>query len=288
MNTINRIETHTQPPDRLVQIIEWFRSESHRYFAIASPVVIGLWGGFDKSRWYNGWLLFGLGVLFAIVAVLLQPRRPSYHQLKLDYKHLLERFDNRGRAVERSIESLLQKLAEHCGADTHHDRVSAYYYHDGNFVMIARHSKNPELRRDGRRIYPSDQGAIGSAWSSREGKYVKSFPSDHEKWIKSMMRDGLSREVAEKLTMKSRKIAAIRIEDVTGSVGILVLESTELPNIGSETLERVRNSLVYSAIADFVGNSSVETPKAARTGAGVPSSLYDADWKPAAGQSSSQ
>lgn len=280
----NNAEKQSVPdqPVWILQTIAWFRSESHKYFAIASPVVIGLWGGFDKSEWYNGWLLFALGVLFALLAILLQPRRPSYSQLKIDYQHLSERFENRGRAVERSLESLLQKLAAHCEADTHHDRISAYYYHGGQFVMIARHSKNPELRVEGRRKYPNDQGAIGTAWASREGKYIKSFPADPEKWVQSMIRDGLPREVAEALTMKSRKIVAMRVEDASGSVGTLVLETMDPQNLGPETFERVQNSLVHSAIADFIGTSSAETPKAVQTGAGEPSSLYDDEWKPAA------
>lgn len=221
-------------------------------------------------------------MVLAVLAILLRPRRPTYSQLRRDYQHLWERFENRGRAVERSLESLLQKLAAHCEADTHHDRISAYYYHGGQFVMIARHSKNPELRVEGRGKYPTDQGAIGTAWASREGQYIKSFPADPEKWLQSMMRDGLPREVAEALTMKSRKIVAIRVEDVSGSVGTLVLETTDPQTFGPETLEKVQNSLVHSAIADFIGTSSVETPKAVQTGAGEPSSLYDDEWKPAA------
>jgi len=266
----------------LTRLSHWLETESYKFLIPGSSIVITIWGVLDREDWHDYWWLAFIAFVFFIFGLYWTPRKPTYEVLKADYEHLQNRFKDRGRAVERALETLLQKLALHCNADTHHDRVSAYYYHAGEFVMVGRYSKNPDHRQEGRERYPVNQGVIGRAWGAVEGVYLKNFPAGRQRWVEKMTDDGFSEEETGELTMQSRTIAAFRIEDLNGSVGALVIETTEPKHIGAETLSKVQESLVYAAISDFIGGISPELPKAVNIGAGTPTSLFDDEWKLAA------
>lgn len=282
MTQQNRPKHSAKSSDWPVRFISWARAELHKYLSPLAPIVIAVWGVLDRDTWAEHLWVLGVGIIVGVLGVVIRPRKPTYSQLKIDYDHLQLRFNNRGDAVQRSLETLLEKLAIHCGINTHQDRVSAYYYHNATFVMVGRYSKNPEHRKEGRRIYPVKQGIIGKAWESPKGVFQRKFSADKHRWFEEMMDHGLTRDEAQTLTMRSLIIAAFRVEDNSGSVGALVIESTVQNRINAETLSYVDNSLVYSAIADFIGASSVESPKVIDTGAGEPSSLFNDEWKPAA------
>lgn len=258
------------------------RGDLGKYLAPFSTFIIAIWGAVrPDDEWWLGWsgLFFFGSLLLGIAAMLLQRWKPTYGMLKEDLEHVRRVNEQRGEAVEQTLQTLLQILATHCGADQQSDRVSAYYFYENEFVMIARYSRNPEFSVAGRIKYAIDSGVIGEAWRLVEGIQVRTFPPTRKAWLRRMGASGLASWEAENLTMQSVMIAAMRIESGGRSVGMLVFESIEENSVGFSTLDRAKGSLMFQAIADFVEARSPLTPRAEVTGIGEPSSLFDHKWK---------
>jgi hypothetical protein len=137
----------------------------------------------------------------------------------------------------------LEVLAEVLHFDAR-DRISVYRHTGNSFTMVGRFAPLPELDKPGRGVYPVDQGIIGAAWRSGDGKCVaQDLPDpilDLDAYC-ARSRDewGLSIAVAKKLGMKSRSIAAFALNGHNNGVrdAVVVFESTDPERFAVEHLE---------------------------------------------------
>ncbi|ESZ17701.1 hypothetical protein X735_09915 [Mesorhizobium sp. L2C085B000] len=138
----------------------------------------------------------------------------------------------------------LQALAEELKFDGQ-DRISVYRYADDAFIMVGRFSIRPELAKPGRSVYPANQGVIGAAWRSGDGKcVVTDLPdpeADSQAYLARCEADWqLPSAIVQAMTMKPRSIAAFALNNSqkTGRNAIVVFESTAADRFSAATLDR--------------------------------------------------
>ena len=112
-------------------------------------------------------------------------------------------------------------------------RVSVYRYDEANesFILLARESSSPTLKRPGRERYPAHQGCIGRAWAEGPGRWTFPDPLRANSSYTRMLVEqfGFDEQTVTDLTMASRCIVAKPIADPVSRdrAGIIVMESVE-------------------------------------------------------------
>jgi hypothetical protein len=121
------------------------------------------------------------------------------------------------------------------------ERISVYRFKSGKFVPLARYSPNAAYREKSRTEYPHDQGCIAAAWADGEAfeNELPSFKQQPEEYLRRN-RDKwrIPEDVSRSLKMKSRSIAAFRIEDDQRQ-GVIVFESLNKGTLQKSELERI-------------------------------------------------
>lgn len=127
------------------------------------------------------------------------------------------------------------------------ERISLYCYSEKAkaFIMLGRHSKNPELNATGRKVYRADQGCIGAAW--RDGDCLESYWPDPVKnptgYAKKNEKYGYTPEDLSTLTMLPRSVYAKALEHPeTGRCAIVLAESLS----GKRFLGEIRGEVVVA------------------------------------------
>ncbi|MFD4957890.1 hypothetical protein [Microbacterium sp. NPDC058389] len=245
---------------------KWWAPQTFVTLGTISSLVWGVYG--EKAVW-----AFWVAVVLLIAAVIAQLalQRPTYMKLSADYDQLKESTDAerenlkadsaaKANALGQAMQVLLRNLAEHCNADANNDRVSVYYFYDDRFVMLSRYSLHPDYKRAARKEYPTNQGAIGEAWSV--GSAVITLPKTRANWERSLVsKYGYSRAEAQALRMHSTSIAARRVEVDHNAVGVIVFESTDEDTVTQQTLDFVDDSKIYAALAEMISSAAMHTPR---------------------------
>lgn len=258
---------------RAIRNLTWlwraFKWWAPQTFVTIGTIASFVWGEYKKELPWVVWI--AAGFLIAAVVVQLAFQRPSYMKLSSDFEKLeltssTERSAltaesaAKSAALGQAMQVLLRNLAEHCNADANNDRVSVYYFHDDKFVMLSRYSLHPEYKLAARTEYPTNQGAIGEAWSV--GSAVLTLPTTRVKWENHLVaKHGYSKEEAHALRMHSTSIAARRVEVNHEAVGVIVFESTDVDTVTSETLESVDDSKIYAALSEMIASAAMLTPR---------------------------
>ncbi len=182
------------------------------------------------------WILVAaFGVVSAITAAVFALFvKPSYNQLRREHQEL----DDECTRLRNSQAAMLGYFAKRALIDIVAEdeavltasRISIYVEQQGQFVLLGRWARNEKFRRVGRRSFPIDQGLIGLAWKSKDGvAKVRKLPADEDLWvIKQCQIYGFDEETARRLTMQSRSISAVRIDN--GSKSVVVVIESELPD----------------------------------------------------------
>lgn len=229
----------------------------------ASALVLVLWGAIapDPFKQPGVWLL-GVGVALALLAFAAEMivQRPSYMKLSQLREDAERDALKKSEALERALKILLIRLGAYCKLTGHSDRFSVYYFHDGEFVMVARYAKNPTFAAKGRGRYPADQGAIAQAWSEPKGQALVSMPATKDAWRRAAKKQGLTDEVIAGLSMRSHGLAGYRLEAGDSSVGVLIAESESHNRITQTHLDLIAGSHIASAIAELVAAFAMMTP----------------------------
>lgn len=156
--------------------------------------------------------------------------KPSYNQLRREHQNL----DDECTRLRNSQATMLGYLAKRALIDIVEGneavlmtaRISVYVEQQGQFVLLGRWARNEKFRRVGRRSFPIDQGLIGHAWKSKDGvAKVRNLPADEDAWAADQCkRYGYDEQTVRNLTMQSRSISAVRIDNGPKS-GVFVIES---------------------------------------------------------------
>ena len=102
------------------------------------------------------------------------------------------------------------------------------YLHNGSETLVpfARYSSNPKYSMSGRDSYPINQGCIGKGWE-HGWHFENTLTKDNYEQINNDVYN-MSTDIVEKLNMKSKLYASIRIDDLSGHpLAIVVVESLE-------------------------------------------------------------
>jgi hypothetical protein len=230
--------------------------------ATFATVVALIWGGFGDARWSAGAWFFWAAVILGFLALVFQIalQRPTYMELSRREEKAGQESAEKSKAIERSLTVLIRFLAHHCGLAGNGDRVSVYYHHDKQFVMLARWSQNPTFNSPGRGTYPVGQGAIGDAWDA--SSVVAELPGSRVRWNQSLEKNhGFPPGTAETLKMHSQSIAAQRIATNGDAAGVIVFESTVKQRASRETLDALVDSKLYGALCELVATVAMLTPQ---------------------------
>ncbi len=163
-------------------------------------------------------------------------------EVKRQQEDILEADKNKynllNEILERQLIALSKEL-DYC----HEERITVYHYKDNQFNKVQRYSKNAKYNEGGRPSYPNE-GVIGKAWE--EGDYFISDIPEHSTtntdnyYTQQKEKGFIERQVAEKLTMKSRSYFGQRLdnESETENIAIIIFESTNPKKINKEEIEK--------------------------------------------------
>lgn len=222
----------------------------------AASVVFTLWT-VQVDMWtrpgiYYGWIAASIVVLwFAGYFWFLTPR---YSHLAKAKAAAEEEAKGAQKALQDALDTSLAHLAAELKRESSDYRVSAYSVEDDGFVLLSRHSKNPELEQRGRPVYPLTKGVIGEAW--RRGSSYRTYDvKDRAEWEAALVATGdFSAEVAAGMTMMARSILGVRVDlSTTSKVGMVVIESTQANAFEQADADKMRRRGLFSAIANIIG-----------------------------------
>lgn len=221
-----------------------------------------VWAGYGDAIWAEGTWAFCVAVALGLSSLIFQIalQRPTYMELSRREENAVFESHAKSQAIERSLTVLIRFLADHCSMAANSDRVSVYYHHNEQFVMLARWSQNPKFNAPGRGTYPVGQGAIGDAWESSSA--VVELPDTRARWNQRLeKRHGFPEGTAAALTMHSRSIAARRIASNVDPAGVIVFESTIKARATQDTLDALDESKLYAALCELVATVATMTPR---------------------------
>lgn len=233
-----------------------------QFLAGSSSLLFIVWGSYQDKVWTDGVWWFAIAVVLGLgsVAAQIGLQRPSYMKLAEAADDAERASEAKSQAIEKALAVLCRKIAEYCNVAENTDRISVYYNHDGQFVMLARWSPHPEYTKPGRGSYPVDQGAIGIAWDRVE--IAQNLPPKKQDWERSLTRKwGFPQETAAQLKMHCQSIAALRIDEAQAAVGVIVFESTQQDRATFEVLNRAKTSMLYAALKELVAAFATLTPR---------------------------
>jgi len=182
-----------------------------------------------------GWLIstsYGknlvLGLFFSLVgAIKLASLSPGQKTMEADVERLERELEARNKGYFKIIEDELYILSDVLGFG-HNERISLYKHKGGAFVMLGRYSANLDYKRRGRVIYADDQGCAGRALR-RGWVFVDDIPNNEIEYFEVLRKDwNIPLEIAQKLVMKSRTIAAYPIvNSERNGRAVIVFESSQ-------------------------------------------------------------
>jgi hypothetical protein len=136
------------------------------------------------------------------------------------------------------------------------ERISVYRHRgERAFQLMGRYSENPEFAQRGRPVYPADQGVIGHAWEHRMAETDLPHPEvEAERYYQALNEQwGISRQVAESFTMKSRSLVACSLYEPKGiyPVAVVVVESTKVGILDKDEVVQAMDGKDGDLIYDF-------------------------------------
>jgi hypothetical protein len=135
------------------------------------------------------------------------------------------------------------------------ERITIYRRDGTIFRRLDRYSLRQSFISEGRNIYPGNEGCIAQAWDRPE-KTISEVPdpvSDPEEYYNALWNhQNIPRETAERLFMKSRSLAAFRIDDAsTGDpLAVVVFESVNPRAFTAVHLNGMKNQVL--ALRNFI------------------------------------
>lgn len=230
-----------------------------------------------------GWALVWIGIFLTLCGVIaVVCVRPSYWKLRRDNELLRQEQANLNakascrerdlteerRTHKKSLVAMLNHVARRAlmtaAPDTELDRcrISVYVERESQFVLVARWSANEKLRRAGRNQFPMGEGLIGEAWDGVKGAaHVNGLTSEEDKWVQDQCDTyNFDEPVVRALTMKSRSIAAVRVEGEK-KTPIVVVESLEPKLLGLRATLELRKCEPFREIARIISDADIIVPR---------------------------
>jgi hypothetical protein len=125
------------------------------------------------------------------------------------------------------------------------DRISLYLHNTSHFVLAARYSSNSAFHSNHRSEFPDNQGVIGQSWTT--DKPIKmAFSENEEEYFDQHLKQGFTKQIIKKFTMKSRLLVAVPIKKNSfDKHGVLLIESTDANGL---TENLTNDIMIYSDV----------------------------------------
>jgi hypothetical protein len=207
-------------------------------------------------------LIFGLGTILS--NFLLWKKDHNITKYKATIDDLSCKIEKKQKIIEGYvlmssdiINNYLSVLSNDTFQLTDSERISLFKFEGDTFIRIGRYSKNPIFKENGRISYPSNEGCISMAWQNGEF-FIDQLP-DPDKNLKSWCNEQYTKckvpkDISKKLTMKSRNLFAIAIEDSIhrNRIAVMVIESIKIDAINPRLIKEALNSIERVKLYDLI------------------------------------
>ncbi|MCM6761380.1 hypothetical protein NB037_03025 [Rathayibacter sp. ZW T2_19] len=202
-----------------------------------------------------------LGIILGLSGIAAQATlRPTYAGLARSLSDANALADATALALEKSVDAMLIRIAQHCDLLATHQRVSVYFHHGSSFVMLSRHSANPALKESGRGIYPDHQGYIATTWQQGE-TLVRRQKAVRAEWEEELCRNQkFDKRTAAGLRMQARSLVGYRLSYNGQALGVLIMESTQPQGVKQENLLKAKDSLLLESLCEVLHVSNPYYP----------------------------
>lgn len=183
-----------------------------------------------------GLILSTVGGLVSIIST------PGNQKLQDETRRLKKELARREEGYSKILNDELKLLFQIINFGNN-ERISLYKHEEqeNSFIMIARYSSNPNLKKPGRVFYPDNQGCIGKAWEHKSS-FVDNLPEpDTPKYYQILNSDwNIDEQTAKRMTMKSRTISAFSISNADEErIAVLVFESTRIRGFKENHIQNI-------------------------------------------------
>lgn len=194
---------------------------------------LGVW--FSQPQHTGHWYLAPPVVCLALSMVITAVSRyaswsdlPGIGRLQAEKEDLQRRLDAVASDYDAFFDLVVRAMST-AATLTHSERVSLFRHDSDHFVLVARHSNNPEYKRRGRPSYPEREGCLAKAWAAGEAHVtVVADPVNNTAGYLQELetKHNVPNEVGGKLTMKSVVLDAYALRDRLGDhTAVVVFES---------------------------------------------------------------
>lgn len=244
---------------RVVRAVRYVTSQWHEVAGVLSTG-LALVASFTTPLTKPHWALVLSALAFLVTGAVFRARQtPSYSHLARDKAAADEKAAGWEAAFPGLIGVHLRAILEHALPGDSDARITLYVHNGSAFVAISRHSRNVSHKAMGRPAYPDDQGVIGDAWKSGDGQALRTglpdFTKTPEDYFSALEKDSIDRQVAERLTMKSGSLVALRIDEQTPSaeaMAVVVIESLNPGGLGNSSASTVQSDETWTLLQRFV------------------------------------
>jgi hypothetical protein len=143
------------------------------------------------------------------------------------------------QALSKAELALLSEQLKYASSE----RISLFVKADSAFLLVARFSRNPAFNTQTGRLYPQNEGCLGSAWQvGFPGEdALPDAKTEPDQWVQQQAsRWRVSHQRASEMTMRSRTYLAFRIDRSRGRdpLGVVIFESLDVPGSTQAVLSR--------------------------------------------------
>lgn len=246
---------------------EFTKKYSNPLFTAVSTVILALSGAFvggykwsttyaavDNAATFIAWVLTNpyLGLILGFIILLINELGRHYKTQEIEANNAklntqLEKYKGIDIAIngyQENIQNLnsqiltlqteiavswLKQVSKQYNMNSS-ERASIYFELNKEFILLARHSSNPNFKEIHRQKFPLNQGVISKAWSHGEciEKECPQYENDVNSYYNYMTEAyGFSEEDLKNFKMKSCWYIAIAISKADDHLGVVVFESTK-------------------------------------------------------------
>lgn len=223
--------------------------------AAISGGVVSIWKPEDRWGWIHtppGWWLIGGVTVFVAGTVLTVMRQSRMSEVEANEKRLAQKNRELEDQLSRSQETHYRVVSNHLAQLatilklTGSERISIYRHEGSLFRLIGRYSENQAFDKRGRAYYADNEGVIGRAWGSGDGKaFLSGLPEpakDLDAYVKTQVATGIRDEAARSFAMKSRCLFAHAVTDTDAPrkkrIAVIVIESINPTGLKKDALDK--------------------------------------------------
>lgn len=200
----------------------------------------------DSPKWAGPIELIPWGVVIVFATCLISIAAIEWGRMRTraSYKKLQERADRAQEledTIALNISEIITGIIGGFGRQLKlqpddNSRLSLYVDNGSSGLLsIGRWGTNPNYESVGRKVLPKDLGCVGLAWAE---SWVFEGDFGTENYDQHPSHHGMAPDVIAELKMKPRYLAALRIDDSSRKLAVLVFESMQADRFEERKIKR--------------------------------------------------